>query len=455
MSAIAKEVEGPQICGLARAMEKDIDRCWEAVQHAQRPRIHTFIATSAVHVEKKLRKTQAQVFELAVKAVRHARQFTENVEFSTEDAARTDRTYICDVIEAAIEAGASTINVPDTVGYSNPWEFGDLIEHIMQTVPNVGQAIISVHCHNDMGLAVANSLAAVRQGARQVECTINGIGERAGNASLEEVVMNIKTRANFFPFHTDVVTEQIYPASRMLTRFTGIPVQPNKAIVGANAFAHEAGIHQDGMLKDRATYEIMSPKSVGWAGDSMVLGKHSGRHALSSRMTELGFQLTSEEIEEIYDSFKDLADRKKYVYDADLIALADEHARSEEFERFHLEGLAITTGKDQQSRANVKLRTNGDFLEEEGTGDGALDAAFSVIKKLTKQEEAVLTDYRVDAVTTGTDAQGAAHVVLRKGARNGVGRGVDTDVIRASVKAFLNAINHLCANEEREKPQSV
>ncbi|MBZ0258651.1 2-isopropylmalate synthase, partial [bacterium] len=330
VKAVAKQVDGPQICGLARALEKDIDRCWEAVQYSKNPRIHTFIATSDVHREKKLKKTEAQVRDMAVKAVKHARQYTDNVEFSTEDAARTGREYICTVIEAAIDAGAKTINVPDTVGYSNPWEFGALIEYIFEHVPNVNDAVISIHCHNDLGLAVPNSLAAVRAGARQIECTINGIGERAGNASLEELVMNIVTRQDCFPYHVDIKTDQIYPTSRLLTRFTGIGVQPNKAIVGANAFAHEAGIHQDGVLKERTTYEIMSPESVGWSGSSMVLGKHSGRHAFVTRIQELGFHLEDKEIEEAFNSFKDLADLKKTVFDEDLIAIVGSQSQSEE-----------------------------------------------------------------------------------------------------------------------------
>lgn len=455
VKAIAQEVEGPQICGLARAVEKDIDRCWEAVQHSKNPRIHTFIATSNVHVEKKLKKTPAEVLAMAVKAVKHAKQYTDNVEFSTEDAARTDRDYICDVIEATIEAGAKTINVPDTVGYSNPWEFGSLIEHIFKTVPNVNDAIISVHCHNDMGLAVANSLAAVRQGARQVECTVNGIGERAGNTSLEEFVMNLVVRKEQFGVDTSIVTEQIYPSSRLLTQFTGIHVQPNKAIVGANAFAHEAGIHQDGVLKHRETYEIMTPQSVGWVGESMVLGKHSGRHALADRLKELGFSLQDDAIQTVYDQFKELCDRKKAVYDTDLIALVDQHARDKEVTRYKLKSFKITTGADEQAMAHITIDDNGALKEDSGSGDGALDAAFSLIKKLTGTDDCRLVDYRVDAISTGTDAQGSAHVVLKRNGCKGVGRGTDTDVVRASVKAFLNAVNHLISSEPKESTDTV
>ncbi|MEW6235969.1 MAG: 2-isopropylmalate synthase [Candidatus Omnitrophota bacterium] len=451
VKAIAQQVDGPQICGLARAMDKDIDRCWEAVQHSKNPRIHTFIATSSVHVEKKLKKTRQEVRDIAVNAVKRAKQYTDNVEFSTEDAARTERDYICEVVEAAIDAGASTVNIPDTVGYSNPWEYGALIEYIFEKVPNVGQAIISVHCHNDLGLAVANSLAAVRMGARQIECTINGIGERAGNASLEEVVMNIKTRRDFFSFHTDIRTEQIYPASRLLTRFTGIPVQPNKAIVGANAFAHEAGIHQDGVLKERTTYEIMSPQSVGWSGSSMVLGKHSGRHAFVTRMKELGFSLDDAALEKAFAAFKDLADLKKTVFDEDLIVIVDEQSRASDYARYALDDFSISIGQDKKPKASVRLRSNGDILEGSGTGDGALDAVFSVIKNLTNMEDAVLVDYHVGAVTRGTDALGSANITINSGGREAVGRGADTDVIRASIQAFINAINRLCGDIAAQK----
>ena len=444
VKAVAQEVDGPQICGLSRAIEVDIDRCWEAVQHSKRPRIHTFIATSQIHREKKFKKSQQEILDLAVKAVKHARQYTDNVEFSTEDAARTERDYVCEVIEAAIAAGASTINVPDTVGYSNPWEFGSLIEHIFATVSNVKQAIISIHCHNDLGLAVPNSLAAIRAGARQIECTINGIGERAGNTSLEEVVMNIHTRNDCFPFTTNIVTEQIYPASRLLTQFTGIKVQPNKAIVGANAFAHEAGIHQDGMLKERTTYEIMRPESVGWTGSSMVLGKHSGRHAFVTRLNELGFNLADKQLEQAFEEFKVLADKKKTVYDEDLIALVDEQSRGVDAEKFTLCGLEISTGKNKTPSATISIKvSDGQIIEKTATGDGALDAAFSAIKEITGNHDATLVDYRVESITGGTDAQGSATIKLKRNGSESKGRATDTDVLRASIKAFLDAINRL------------
>ncbi|MBI1389100.1 MAG: 2-isopropylmalate synthase [bacterium] len=455
VKAIAQQVDGPQICGLARALEKDIDRCWEAVQYNSRPRIHTFIATSNVHLEKKLKKSEKEVRDMAVKAVKHARQYTDNVEFSTEDAARTGRDYICEVIEAAIDAGAATINVPDTVGYSNPWEFGSLIEYIFEKVKNVHQAIISIHCHNDMGLAVANTLAAVRAGARQVECTINGIGERAGNASLEEVVMNMVTRRDSFPYEIGVNTEQIYPTSRLLTRFTGIAVQPNKAIVGANAFAHEAGIHQDGVLKERTTYEIMSPESVGWRGNAMVLGKHSGRHAFMTRIKELGFHLEGADVETAFNAFKDLADLKKTVFDEDLIALVSEQTKADEQWKYKLEYLWFSSDPDRIPNAKVKLKTPDGVMEGEGQGDGALDAAFSAIKTMTGMEDVQLIDYHVGAVSRGTDAQGAATLILRNGEHQAIGRGSDTDVIKASVKAFINAVNRLSRHQTPIEKESV
>jgi 2-isopropylmalate synthase len=436
--AVADRVRGPQIAGLARAREEDIDRCWDAVRSSARPRIHTFIATSQIHREKKLRRSADEVLDLAVRAIRHARRYTENVEFSTEDAARTERGYLCRVVEAAIDAGASTVNIPDTVGYSNPWEFGALVAHLFDAVPNIRRAVISVHCHNDLGLAVANSLAAVRQGARQIECTVNGIGERAGNASLEEIVMNLRTRHDYFGYATGIRTEQLAPTSRMLARLTGIGVQPNKAIVGANAFAHEAGIHQDGVLKDRTTYEIMTAASVGWNGHSMVLGKHSGRHAFSKRLQELGYSIQGEELDRAFASFKSLADLKKHVFDEDLIALVGDQRRGEEA-RFVLESLSFSQG-----RATVTIRMDGEPRETEATGDGALDAAFSAINAVSKMA-VELIDYNVSALSRGSDAQALASVALKHRDRETVGRGTDTDVVRASVKAYLHALNQMGA----------
>ncbi len=452
VKAIAQQIEGPQICGLARARAEDIDRCWEAVKYSSNPRIHTFIATSDIHVEKKLRKTREQVKEIAVRAVEHAKAYTDNVEFSTEDAARTEWDYICEVVEAAIDAGATTINIPDTVGYSNPWEMERLFRYIFANVSNIDRVIVSCHCHNDLGLAVANSLAAVRAGARQVECTINGIGERAGNASLEEVVMNLRTRKDFFGFETGIDTSQIYPTSRMLTRFTGVSVQPNKAIVGANAFAHEAGIHQDGVLKERATYEIMTPQSVGWTGQGMVLGKHSGRHAFRKRLEELGFCLGEEQLEEAFQRFKELADLKKTIFDEDLISIVEQQARAADLGRYTLRDLRIEIDK-RGPRATVVLGCNGETLEGSGTGDGGLDAAFSVIKKISGLEDSSLISYNCSSVTQGTDALAQATVRLLRNEKDEVGKGTDTDVLRASVKAFVDAINRLVLSERRESLQ--
>lgn len=450
VKTIAEQIEGPRICGLARARTEDIDRCWEAVKVSSRPRIHTFIATSDVHVEKKLRKTREQVKEIAVKAVERAKSYTDNVEFSTEDAARTDWDYICEVVEAAITAGATTINIPDTVGYSNPWEMERLFRYVFENVSNINQAVVSCHCHNDLGLAVSNSLAAARAGARQIECTINGIGERAGNASLEEVVMNLRTRRNFFGFETGINSGQIYPTSRMLTRFTGVSVQPNKAIVGANAFAHEAGIHQDGMLKERTTYEIMTPESVGWTGQGMVLGKHSGRHAFRNRLEELGFRLKDKELQHAFERFKELADLKKTIFDDDLIAIVEQQTRSAELGRYILRDLRIEIDKSGP-RATVVLSCNGDTLEDSGTGDGGLDAAFSVIKKITGLEESRLVSYNCSSVTSGTDALGQATIALCHEEKEVVGRGTDTDVLRASVKAFVDAVNRLVLAQPKEE----
>ncbi|HOE11112.1 MAG TPA: 2-isopropylmalate synthase [bacterium] len=454
VKTIAEQIEGPQICGLARARNEDIDCCWEAVRASARPRIHTFIATSDVHVEKKLRKTRQEVKEIAVRSVERAKKYTDNVEFSTEDAARTDWDYICEVIEATINAGATTINVPDTVGYSNPWEIEKLFRYIFENVSNIRQAVVSCHCHNDLGLAVANSLATLRVGARQVECTVNGIGERAGNASLEEVVMNLKTRREFFGFETGIDTRQIYPASRMLTRFTGVSVQPNKAIVGANAFAHEAGIHQDGVLKERTTYEIMTPESVGWSGQGMVLGKHSGRHAFKTRLEELGFRLNEEELQKAFEAFKVLADVKKKVFDEDLIVIVHQQAHSADLDRYILHDLIVEVGKNGP-RATVVLRSNGNTFQESGTGDGVLDAAFSVIKKITGLEESVLTNYNCSSVTQGTDAIAQSTISLRYKDKEVVGRGTDTDVVRASVKAFVDAVNRLLITEAKEPVKDI
>ena len=442
VNLIAKTVQGPTIAGLSRANFADIDRCWEAVKPAKKHRIHTFIATSDIHIEKKLRKSREEIIDIAVKAVKRAKGYTDDVEFSCEDAGRTDKDYMCDVVEAVIDAGATTVNIPDTVGYSNPFEFGGIIKYIMEKVPNIKKAVISVHCHNDLGLSVANSLAAVLNGARQVECTINGIGERAGNASLEEIVMNLHTRKDFFNVTTGINTEQIYRTSRLVSTLTGIPVQPNKAIVGGNAFAHEAGIHQDGMLKERLTYEIMIPQSVGWTGTSMVMGKHSGRHAFKARLAELGYpDLTDEQVQKAFERFKVLADKKKTIYDEDLVAIVeDEMAMIPE--TYVLDYLHASSGTETTPTAKVRLLKSGKPITVTGSGDGPVDAAYIAISKITKMKPELL-NYGIKSITGGTDALGEVSVSLQDKGIRVSGRGSSEDIIIASAKAYLNAVNKL------------
>lgn len=454
VSAIAQEIRGPVICGLARAVEKDVIRCGEAVKAAERKRIHTFIATSQIHLEKKLRMSKEQVIQTAVDAVKLARSYTDDVEFSCEDAGRTDWDYIVDVVTAAIEAGATTINIPDTVGYTTPWQYGDCIRYVREKVPGSERAVFSVHCHNDLGMAVANSLAGVRAGARQVECTINGIGERAGNASLEEIVMNLKVRKDYYGVTTNVNTAEIYRTSRLVSKITGMKVQRNKAIVGANAFAHEAGIHQDGMLKARDTYEIMRPEDVGWTGESMVLGKHSGRHAFKTRLFQLGYDhLSEDDINRAFDRFKDLCDKKKDIYDEDLYAIVeDEVAQPEEV--YHLEYLGFTSGTDALPTATVKLRRGGEILMDASVGDGPVDAALKAIQRITGVE-APLQEYSLEAVTGGRDAVGQVSVVVAADGRTFKARGASTDVVVGSAKAYLKAINMLLLARERAEEEEL
>jgi 2-isopropylmalate synthase len=442
VNLIAKTVSGPTIAGLARASFADIDRCWEAVKPAKSHRIHTFIATSDIHIEKKLRKSREEVIDIAVKAVKRAKGYTDNVEFSCEDAGRTDKDYMCDVVEAVIDAGATTVNIPDTVGYSNPFEFGAIIKYLMDKVPNIKKTIISVHCHNDLGLSVANSLAAIMNGARQIECTINGIGERAGNASLEEIVMNLTTRKDFFKVTTGIKTEQIYRASKLVSTLTGIFVQPNKAVVGGNAFAHEAGIHQDGVLKERTTYEIMTPQSVGWTGTSMVMGKHSGRHAFKSRLAELGYpDLSDEQVQKAFERFKVLADKKKTIFDEDLAAIVeDEMAMIPE--AFVFDSMEVISGTETTPNAMVRLLKSGKPTTVKAKGDGPVDAAYIAIDKITKMKPELL-HYGIKSITGGTDALGEVGVTLRDKGMTVSGRGSHEDIIVASAKAYLNAVNKL------------
>jgi len=438
---IAEEVRGPVIAGLARARKEDIERAGEAVSVAERSRIHTFIATSEIHMQRKLRMSREGVLEAAVAAVRLARQLTDDVEFSAEDASRSDVDFLCLMIESVINAGAGTVNIPDTVGYALPGEFGDLISRIMNRVPNVDKAVISVHCHNDLGLAVANSLSAVLSGAGQVECTINGIGERAGNASLEEVVMAFKTRGQYFDADTGINTQEIYKTSRLVSSITGMVVQPNKAIVGANAFAHESGIHQDGLLKDKRTYEIMTPESVGIPMHKLVLGKHSGSHAFRNKLEELGYNLSDEEVNKAFGRFKKVADQKKEVFEEDIEAIVSEEVYRIP-EKFVLKYIHVESGLDKTPSATVALEIDGLDVREVSTGDGPVDATYRTIKSITNTSSHLLS-YEVKAITGGTDALGEVTVRVEEGGRTVVGQGADTDIIVASAKAYLNALNRL------------
>lgn len=454
--AVAKAMKKSSVASLCRASKKDIDRAWEALKEAKKPRIHTFLATSDIHVKLKLQKTHDQVRQTAVDAVRHAAGYINDVEFSAEDAARSDINYLCEVIQAVIEAGAKTVNIPDTVGYAIPDEFGNLIATIRDRVPNIDQAVMSVHCHNDLGLAVANSLAAIQAGVRQVECTINGIGERAGNASLEETVMAIRTRRDHMNVYTDIKTEEIYRASRLVSGITGILVQQNKAVVGANAFAHEAGIHQDGMLKDRTTYEIMTPESVGIKESSLVLGKHSGRHAFRKRLEDMGIDLNEEEIQTAFVAFKNLADKKKTVYDEDIEALiAEEILRLPD--RFRLISANFTSGTGVVPSATVEVEVDGKVKTKAEFGDGPVDAVFRAIKKTCKSR-AKLLRFTVSAITGGADALGNVTVRIKENGHTIIGQGASSDIVVASARALVNALNKLeyrkrtQETEETEKP---
>jgi 2-isopropylmalate synthase len=450
--AIAREVRGPVIAGLSRAVPGDIDRCWDAVRHAARPRIHTFIATSDIHIQKKFNTTREEILRRAVAAVRHARTLAGDVEFSAEDAFRSDREFLCAVVEAAIDAGATTINIPDTVGYAIPSEFGELIAFIRGRVPNIDRAVLSVHCHDDLGLGVANSLAAIQNGAGQVECTVNGIGERAGNASLEEIVMALKTRPALFGAATGIHAEEIMRTSRLLSGITGIDVQPNKAIVGRNAFAHESGIHQDGVLKDARTYEIMTPESVGLSKAHLVLGKHSGRHAFTKRLQELGFELTKDQIAGAFAQFKDLCDKKKEVFDDDLAALVEQELQAVVPEIWVLEYLATSSGTRSIPTATVVLRHGEETRQDSATGDGPVDAAYHAVDRIAGVS-GTLISYQIRAVTSGKDALGEASLKVQFGGREFSARAASTDIVESSVRAYLSAINRmLSTGAGREKP---
>jgi len=446
---IAQTITGPQIAGLSRSSNMDIDRAWDALKYAgERGRIHTFIATSDIHMKYKLKMSEQEVLDAAVAAVTRAVGYTPNVEFSAEDAVRTQLPFLVKVVQAVIEAGATTVNIPDTVGYTIPSEYFDIISHLKKNVSNIDKAIISVHCHNDLGLSVANSLAAVQAGARQVECTINGIGERAGNCSLEEAVMALRTRHDILPYTTNIVTEQITPSSKLLSTITGIHVQPNKAIVGTNAFAHEAGIHQHGVMMDKSTYEIMTPESVGLNQNKLVLGKHSGRHAFIDRLKQLGYDLSREENQKAFVRFKTLADLKKEIFDEDLDAIvADEVLRVPEI--YKLEQMNVSSGSFAAPTATVAMEVNGKIKRAAVMGDGPVDATFKAIKKLTKSK-ATLLNFSVGAITGGTDAQGECSVRLQSAeGREVLGQGAHPDIIVASAKAYINALNKLVVAEKR------
>jgi 2-isopropylmalate synthase len=438
---ISRTIKRSEVAALARANPKDIDRAWEAVRVAKSPRLHTFISTSDIHLQHQLKKSKEEVIRIAARSVTRAKRYTPNVEFSAMDATRSDVEFLLAVIEAAIRAGATTINIPDTVGYSIPSEFGSLIRTIRQRVQGIEKVTLSVHCHNDLGLAVANSLAAIQNGVRQVECTINGIGERAGNTSLEEVVMAIRTRNDLLRFHTRVIPKHLFTTSRLVSKITGMVVQPNKAIVGANAFAHESGIHQDGILKEKLTYEIMTPESVGIPKTSIVLGKLSGRHAFKERVRELGYRLSEEDLELAFNRFKQLADKKREIYDEDIESIVVEEILRMPH-RFKLVYINVVAGNVTVPTATVQMEVDGKLLQEAGFGDGPVDATFKTIKKITRTKSKLL-QFAINAITSGTEAQGEVTVRLEEKGQTVIGQGADTDVIVASAKAYINALNKM------------
>jgi 2-isopropylmalate synthase len=446
--AVAWEIRTPQIAGLCRAYEKDIDAAWEAIKEATQPRIHTFISTSDNHLKYQMKKSREEVLEMAVAAVKHAARYTSNVEFSAMDASRSDLAYVAQVFTAAIDAGAKTLNFPDTVGYGIPEEFGAKIKYLMEHIPNIHKAVISVHCHNDLGLAVANTLAAIANGARQAEVTINGIGERAGNASMEEVVMALSTRKDLFDYYTDIVTQYIFPTSRLVSKLTGVLVQPNKAIVGANAFAHESGIHQDAVLKEASTFEIMTPTTVGIKKSTLPLGKLSGRHAFKKKLQEMGFYLGDDELNRVFFRFKDLADRKKTVFDEDLVSLVETEVIYKSVpEHFRLVDLVVVTGTMVKPNATVKMEVGGEVKSVSVFGDGPIDAAFRAITNLA-QSKCKLLKFAVSSITGGTEALGEVSVRLEEDGQIITGQGVDPDVVTASARAYINGLNRLKFSKE-------
>lgn len=447
---VAKKIKGSIICGLARCIKKDIDAAYESVKIAKRGRIHVFLATSKIHMQYKLRMGKEDILKLAVDSVKYARERIDDIEFSPEDAARSEKDFLYKVIENAIDAGAGTINVPDTVGYAMPSEYGQLIDDIRNNVPNINKVIISTHCHDDLGMAVANSLAGVRNGARQVECTINGIGERAGNASMEEIVMALKTRPDIYDgCFTGIKTQEIVRASRLVSKFTGFPVPPNKAIVGSNAFRHESGIHQDGFLKERSTYEIMRPEDVGFVGTGLVLGKHSGRHAFRARLKSLGIELKEDELDKAFERFKSVADKKKQVFDEDLVAIVEDEAKLVS-PIWELVNLITTSGMNISPKASVVLKSKGRKFENSSSGDGPVDACYKAIDAMTKIKGELL-DYSIQSVTHGKDALGEVTVKVKFKDKKVIGHGASEDIIVASAKAYINAINKALSQAHSEE----
>jgi len=446
---VAEQVEGPTIAGLARASEGDIEAAGKAVAPAKKKRIHTFIATSPVHMEHKLKKSSDEVLKMAVNAVKCAKGYVDDVEFSPEDACRSEMPFLIEILAAVIEAGATTLNIPDTVGYILPYEYGRIIARLKSDVPGIDKCIISTHCHNDLGMAVANSLAGVRNGARQIECAVNGMGERAGNAALEEVVMAIRTRPDFFAMQsagvltTNINTKEIYRTSQLVSQLTGFVIQPNKAIVGANAFAHESGVHVDGILKERTTYEIMTAESIGLGGSRMVLGRHTGRHGFADRCKQLGFKLNDQEMEHAYQRFLEIADKKKEVFDEDLAAIINEEIHVVEHV-YELEYLHVASGTGTLPTASVKIKTKDETKQAAACGDGPVDAAYEAIREATGLSPK-LENYTIRAITSGKEALGEATVRISEDGRNFVGRGISTDIIEASAKAYVDAINRMVA----------
>lgn len=450
VTAVAKQAEKAQIAGLCRANKNDIDRAWGALQHAKYPRIHTFIATSDLHMKYKLNMEPEKVVEKAVEAVKYAAQFTGNVEFSAEDGSRSDKDFLCKIVEAVIDAGATTVNIPDTVGYALPDEYGNLIKYIMENTPNIDKAVISVHCHNDLGLATANTLSAVTCGARQVEVTINGIGERAGNTSLEEFVMALNTRKDDLHLETNIDTTKIYPTSKQVSMITGILIQPNKAIVGANAFAHESGIHQDGMLKNPMTYEIMKPETIGLSSSKMILGKHSGKAAIKSKLEEMGYKLSDDEISTITKDFKDLCDKKKDIHDEDLEAIVNESILRID-DRYSFDYLHVSTGTTIFPTASVRILVDGEEKIDFSDGNGPIDAVFNAIARIVGEKPELLR-YSITALTGGTDAQGEVTVRLKDSCGNiALGKGAHPDILIASAKAYVNGLNRLFVKKEQSE----